>query len=458
MMAYSHEIRTAEDWNIRSEENINIVAVHPHKLGWVIGLNKLKAIHSDWIKYTWESNDPKALQAFRGGYKTSSIIVVGCIRWMLFHPNDRILLVRKTFTAAANEIRAISQAMKTRQVQELFKQYHGRYPEAKVDKSGELTFNFKSRVSPEGNLTGMGISQIVTGLHFDKIIADDIITLQDRISKAERNRTIEIVREIQANIIDPGKGSIWTGTPWHRDDAWKVIKGFCDIAKYPISGVGKVDKKPNVPYNFLGEQEKERRRMTTTPYLFAANNELELGKDESLLFSEPLWPRRWDYAIQGAMAQLDTAFDGDHFCALTIAAPTRKEGGKQWYQAVGFVYPGNVEDWESDIARLCKKYRVKYIYVETNADKGASAKRLAARGLRVKPYVEGMNKHTKIGIHLYNVWRYVEWSAETDEEYMSQVTEYKEGIMPDDAPDSAASLFREAFSERSANARVMYEM
>jgi hypothetical protein len=194
----------------------------------------------------------------------------------------------------------------------------------------------------------------------------------------------------------------------------------------------------------------------TTPYLFAANNELELGKDESLLFSEPLWPRRWDHSIQGAMAQLDTAFDGDHYCALSIAVPTRKEGEDQWYQAVGFTYPGNVEDWEQDIDRLCKKYKVKYIYVENNADKGATAKRLAVRGLRVKPYTEKTNKHIKIGTYLYAVWPHVEWAQETVDEYMSQITEYKEGIEPDDAPDSAAALFREAFSG-SANARKMYE-
>jgi hypothetical protein len=440
--APSYEIRTAEDWRLWADENIGIVAREPHRLGYVIGFDKLKPLHSSWIKYTWESNGPKALQAFRGGYKTTSVTVVGCVRWMLFHPDDRILLIRKTFTAAAEVIKEVSQIMQTRQIQELFRQFHGRYPKAKVDKAGKLSFNFKTKPSVEGNLTGMGTNQIVTGLHFDKVIADDIVTLQDRISRAERERTIEIVREIQANIIDPGKGSIWTGTPWHREDAWKVIRGFCDIARYPLS-----------QYNFLGPEEAERRRRTTTPYLYAANNELELGKDESLLFTEPAWPRRWDYTLRGAMAQLDTAFDGDHWCAMTIAVPTRKEGGKQFYQAVGFAYPGNVEDWEPQIERYCKKYQVKYIFVETNADKGASAKRLASRGLRVKPYSEGMNKHIKIGTYLYEVWGNIEWAAETDEEYMSQITEYKEGVEPDDAPDSAASLFKEAFPQSSTSAR-----
>jgi hypothetical protein len=40
---------------------------------------------------------------------------------------------------------------------------------------------------------------------------------------------------------------------------------------------------------------------------------------------------------------------------------------------------------------------------------------------------------------------------------MSQVTDYKEGTEPDDAPDSAASLFREAFTNGGAAARAMWE-
>jgi hypothetical protein len=68
-----------------------------------------------------------------------------------------------------------------------------------------------------------------------------------------------------------------------------------------------------------------------------------------------------------------------------------------------------------------------------------------------------MNKHIKIGTYLYEVWPSLEWAEETDEEYMTQITEYKEGVEPDDALDSAASLFREAYPQRSRAARAMYE-
>jgi hypothetical protein len=365
---------------------------------------------------------------------------------MLFHPNDRILLTRKTFGAAADEIKAISQAMQTRQIQELFKQAHGRYPKAVMSREGRLTYNFKKTITPEGNIIGMGIDQGITGLHFDKIVNDDFITLRDRISKAERERTKEIVREIQTNIIDPGKGSIWTGTPWHREDAWKVINTFCPIARYPIS-----------ENCFLPAELVEMKKRTTTPYLYSANYELDLKKDESLLFSEPIFSTGWDYSKPGVMAQVDAAYDGTHFCALTIASPTRKEGGNQYYQAIGFAYPGNIKDWVPQIAKLCKKYRVGYVYTESNPDKGYTADKMREHGLRVKDYSEGMNKYLKISTCLFDAWPFIEWSPDCDEEYMMQITDWKEGIEPDDAPDSASSLFREAFGGKKKSAWALYQ-
>jgi hypothetical protein len=428
------------------EKALRIIAREPHKLGRIIGKDKLTPLHSRWILYCWDSNGPRALQAFRGGYKTTAVTLVGSIVWMLFHPNDRIAIIRKTFRAAADVIRAVAGAMWREEVQALFKLAHGAYPRPEISREGNLKYGFKRTDTPEGNITALGLDSGITGLHFDKIICDDIITLKDRISRAERERTKEVVREIQTNIIEPGKGSAWIGTPWHREDAWGVIRNFCPIAKYPLS-----------KYNFIGEKEAERKRLTTTPFLFEANYELEIGSDETSLFSDPVYSSGWNYSRPGALAHVDAAYDGDHYCALTIAAPLREEGKNQYYQIAGFTCPGNVMDWVSEITRLCRKYRAGAIYVETNPDKGYTADKLRDKGLRVKTYVERMNKHLKISTHLYNVWPYLEWDPDTDEEYMMQMTDYREGATPDDAPDSAASLFREAYPQRGRAARAMYE-
>jgi hypothetical protein len=418
------------------ENSLKIIAREPHRLGRIIGKNKLTPLHSEWIHFCWNSNGPRALQAFRGGYKTTAITLVGAIVWMLFHPNDRIAIIRKTFTAAANVIRAIAGAMEREEIQAVFKLAHGAYPRPEISREGNLKYSFKDTDTPEGNLTALGLDSGITGLHFDKIICDDIIILKDRISRAERERTKEIVRELQANIIEPGKGSAWIGTPWHREDAWSVIRGFCPVAKYPLS-----------KFNFIGEEEAEQKKLTTTPFLFQANYELELNADESALFSDPVFSSGWDYTVSGAMAHLDSAYDGDHYCALTIAAPLHKEGSSQYYQITGFTYSGNVKSWLDEIVRLCRKYRAGTVFTETNADKGFTADKLREKGLSVRTYAEKQNKHLKISTCLFDVWRFLEWAPETDDEYLNQVIDYREGAEPDDAPDSAASLFREGFGK-----------
>jgi hypothetical protein len=428
-----------------SDDFLRIIAEQPHKLGWYIGRDKLNALHSEWIKYCWDSNEPRALQAFRGGYKTTSVLVVGAIRWMLFHPNDRIGIIRKNFSGAADVTHTIAAAMELPEVQELFRYAHGIAPRITRQRDGRFQWNFKKTITPEGNLTPLGIDGSITGSHFDKVITDDIITIKDKISRAERERTKEMVHEIAANIIDPGQGSTWIGTPWHREDAWMEINDICDVAKYPLS-----------KFNFLGKEEAEKKRKLTTPFLYAINYELEIGADESLLFSEPVYSSGWDFMARGALAQLDAAYDGDHYCALTIAAPIRKTDAGQIYQIVGFTYPGNVKNWISTVVALCKKYRVQYIYTEDNPDKGYTADKLSVNGLRVKRYSENQNKHLKISTYLFDVWRRLEWAPETDTEYMTQIMDYREKSEPDDAPDSAASLFREGFPIKRL-ATALYE-
>jgi hypothetical protein len=439
---------TDDTWKQRlySDDFLKIIAEESHKLGWLIGWDKLRDIHSEWIRYCWDSDEPRALQAFRGGYKTTSVLSVGIIRWMLFHPNDRIGITCKNFNAAADRINTIVSVMEKPEIRELFRYAHGIAPRIVRQREGRYQWNFKTTHTQEGNLTPLGIEGAITGSHFDKVLVDDIITVKDKISRAERERTKEMVHEIAANIVDPGKGSIWIGTPWHREDAWGEINDFCDVAKYPIS-----------KFNFLGKEEAEKKKRLTTPFLYAINYELELQKDESLLFSDPVYSKGWDFSVRDAVAHIDAAYDGDHYCALTIAVPLRTAGKETWYQAVGFTYPGNVRDWYGEIVRLCRKYRVKCLYEETNADKGMSARDLTAKGLRIRSYSEVQNKHLKISTNLYKFWRYIEWAPESDDEYMSQVTDYREGSEPDDAPDSAASLFREAFSKGGSASRARYE-
>jgi hypothetical protein len=126
------------------------------------------------------------------------------------------------------------------------------------------------------------------------------------------------------------------------------------------------------------------------------------------------------------------------------------------YQAIGWVYPGNIKAWRNEVVRLCRKYRVRHIHIETNPDKGYTADKLSESGLRVKPYAEKMNKYYKISTFAYEIWEKIRWSPDTDPEYMNQLLDYSEGMEPDDAPDSLASLIRQGFKTAKPAAWALY--
>ena len=151
---------------------------------------------------------------------------------------------------------------------------------------------------------------------------------------------------------------------------------------------------PISQFNFLGEKAIENKRKTTTPFLFSANYELEIKKDENSLFSEPKMAEGWDYTKR-SYAQIDCAYDGDHYCALTILSPLDNENPEvaKKFQGIGFTYPGNCKAWANEVVRLLKKYKVRFILNETNPDKGYFANQLQKLGARVKTYAESENKH-----------------------------------------------------------------
>lgn len=404
-------------------QDLIAIREYPHLLGHLARKTKLTKLHSQWIRFCWETKKDRSLQAHRLGYKTTAVMVIGPIWWLLFNPDDRIGIIRKTFTDAANVVKTIREIMQMPIIKELFKYAHGHYPEFKTKRDGILTFNFKKTITPEGSINAYGINNTLTGVHLDKIGFDDFVTADDRISQAKRNNTKYRLREIKTNIIESGQACFFLGTPWHKDDAWSICP---EPLRYSIYKTG-----------IISEQEIEEKRQKTTKSLFACNYELIHMAEEGKLFSNPAYGK-WVYSVVGTIGHIDAAFDGVNTNALTFF--TKKGNNK--IQGFGKVYPGHVKDWLDIIEAEYKRRRCKKIYVEKNADKGYTAKLLRDRNIVVSDYDEGMNKHEKITAYLYDQWNNIEWSEKTGQEYLLQVIEYEKGEKPDDAPDSAASLIR----------------
>jgi hypothetical protein len=399
----------------------------PRLLGRLLGYDRLLPLHDQWIRDCWDAQKLSCIMAYRGSYKTTSVIIVGIIRYLLFFPNTRILVIRKTFTDASKVLKTISAAFDKPVLKALFYEVHGIVPRKTVDGNGQLSFNFKNTITPETNLTAYGIGTSITGTHADVIVADDVVNLDDRVSRAARDTTKEYLREVLANIADPHSTRIICGTPWHQNDAFSEIGKICEIKKYPIEH-----------FNMLTPEEEAEKRRATNPFLWACNYSLEFIADESLMFQEPKWgafdPEAW--RTMPVTAHVDCAYGGDDTCAMTIGAGNHM---------IGFLHEGHVQGWYNFIAKKYHYYHCRYILLETNSDKGYVAKDLRELGLNTRTYAERDNKVIKISTYLYGAWPDLIWDEGTDHAYMEQILDYKpdNGTGHDDAPDSASVLCRE---------------
>lgn len=433
-----------------TDEHLRKIRDHPHLLGHMIGKDKLGEQHSEWIRYIWDADTHRSLQAHRGAYKTTAITEVGCMYWLLFHPDDRIAIIRKPYTEAARIVRVIREYFKKEAVQALFKFAHKIFPRFIIHRDNGVVFNFKKTMTKEGSIDAYGVLGNITGNHYDKIMCDDFITLKDRVSKAERERTKDFIREVITNIIDPGKQCGFTGTPWHKSDAWDVCPA---PARFDINST-----------TILSAEEIAEKKSRTTATLWAANYLLRHIIDENAVFKDANETDKWSWKASPVYAHIDAKYKGDHTNGFTIMA--NLEHGK--IQATGWTWDDHVKEKIDFIIDKCIHFRVEKLYCEENADKGMLADLLETRikerkaegehiKLKISTYSEHMNKHIKIIAYLKNYWGNILWYTKTDEEYMGQVLDYIEGQEPDDCPDSAASLLRQVFHPTDSN-KSLWEM
>jgi len=314
---------------------------YPHLLGNYLKLDKLSIIHSEWIHRIWTTDKTLLLEAHRGSYKTSAVLIVGCIWYLIFNFDDRILIIREEGKNARKILKTIRSLYDTQEMKYLYKKLYN-IEIAKVrDTDTSMTLNTMERNTPEGNIECIGIDGSLTGGHYEKIHCDDIVTLRDRVSKAKRENAILFIQELN-NIIDPGQPITYTGTPWHRADAYTYIESHGAITlKYPI-GQTKIKA-------FTASHIK-RLKSSMTPSLYAANYELKHIAEADSLFPEPVYGE-WNKNLQ-PRAHLDAKYRGKDTMALTMMG----EYNNQLY-GVGFLFTDNIENKYDEIIGLLKAYK-----------------------------------------------------------------------------------------------------
>lgn len=394
-----------------------LIRERPVAFGIEAGFDKLDDLHNEWIKSFLFETDDYTLQAHRGSFKTTCLSIAIALL-IVIKPNTPIIFIRKTDTDVRAIMRQVANLLQTPIYQALSMDIYGVGIEFETDSVLEIDTNLHTKVTGAPQLSALSLGGSLTGQHADIIITDDIVTLKDRISRANREQTKSIYQELQ-NVKNDGGRFINTGTPWHKDDAFQLMG---NIDKYDIYSTGLID------YGTI-----EDRRAKMTPSLFAANYELKHIASEDSMFTAP----RIDDGsnterIYNGVAHIDAAYGGGDYTAFTIM----KEVGDLLY-VYGDLQEGHVDESLETFESKREQYRAGTLYTESNADKGYLSKRIKKP---TKTYHESMNKHIKISTHLMENWSRIVFIKDTNPEYINQILDYNENAENDDAPDSLASI------------------
>ena len=343
--------------------------------------------------------------------------------------------MRKTDDDVKEIIKQVKNILINPRTQYLVQCIYGVNLKLTVDNAMEIRTNLTTDIKGTSQLVGIGMGSSLTGQHYDYIFTDDIVNLKDRLSRAERERTKSVYQEL-LNIVNQGGKIFNTGTPWHKEDAFKLMP---EAEKWDWKRTG-----------IFTKEEIEKKKEEMAPSLFAANYELRHIAAEDVIFADAVTGADDKMIYDATISHVDAAYGGEDYTALTLC---KKSGNK--YYILGKLWQKAVDECMDDIERVRTKYRAGAVYCETNADKGYLAKAFRDRGDRVSSYAESTNKYIKIVTHLKGDWKNVVFVKGTDEDYIDQILEYNEFAEHDDAPDSCACAIRIMHPRKNDEDRVV---
>ena len=417
---------------------LNTIKKQPVKIAHQLGFTLLNEMHNEWMCDMFNNlRDDETLQAHRGSYKTTCVAVV-LFLFIICKPNLKIVFFRKTDTDVKEIIKQIQKMLETDVAKYIVRVLWGVELEVPIKNATEISTTLCNDPRGGSQLVGRGIGGSITGKHYDIIFTDDIVNVEDRTSKAERDKTRLFYQELQ-NIRNRGERCriFNTGTPWHKEDAFEIMP---PARKFDVYKTG-----------LISEAEQAVIKSKMLPSLYAANYELKHIASEDVIFTDPQTGYDPSIMFDCNFCHIDAAYEGQDYTAFTIC---QKKDGK--YYVFGKVWRKHVDDVKFDIIRYRKAFRAGRIYCEDNGDKGYLAKDLRKLGETVSTYHENMNKMLKITTYLKFNWKDVIFVQGTDDAYIQQILDYTEEAEHDDAPDSLSCMIRQLFNKKDEQYRSIF--
>ena len=155
----------------------------------------------------------------RGFAKSTVRVVIYSIVCLIEDPNDSILITSDTGFQAVHFMSEIKRILETNI--ELRILYPHLAPGRKWT-DNEITIVGMTEIRKEASVTALGYGGALTGLHFKKIIVDDIVDFENSRTKYQRDKLLEWMGLTLRHMSKPGGEFHFNGTRYHPKDLYGI--------------------------------------------------------------------------------------------------------------------------------------------------------------------------------------------------------------------------------------------
>lgn len=182
-----------------------------------LGYKDWDKVHDDVERLLHRPARKKALLLPRGHLKTSFVTIAYATQQILKNPNVRILIGNGVWDIARSFLSEIKAQLESSQLKYIF----GEFVSARWN-ADEIIVKQRTRPLKEPTVMTTGVEAETTGGHYDIIILDDLIGLQNSQTPEQRQK-VKRFRRSMINLLEPGGLLIEIGTRWHLDDTFSEI-------------------------------------------------------------------------------------------------------------------------------------------------------------------------------------------------------------------------------------------
>ncbi len=206
--AYDDWIRTA----VLEHSRLDVLAEE------VLGL-KLEPFHKAMQRFILRN--PHSLQlAFRGGGKTTTVTICYTIWRILKDPNLRILIASKTHRFAKDILKEIKAHLEGNDILvRIFGEQKGeRWDQSQIEVAG------RTKPQKEPTVMTVGAEGQVVGMHYDLILADDLVDESNARTKHMRDQLRTFYNKTLMPTLEPDGEIHFLGTRYHYDDLYGYLE------------------------------------------------------------------------------------------------------------------------------------------------------------------------------------------------------------------------------------------